>query len=250
MKKLALFIGVSLAASLLCLACGGGGSGGGGVESLQGTWLGWIEDDEGTVEEFRLEIDGAGNVTEVRIDGNVTGDTAWINEGYDENVFHILYNIGTPLGHGIMIVDDQFSHAAYGEYFLAGSDFGLGVLEKGATGFPSYASTDIVANYPVGGAYEGSAGVWEGDGISMTVDLDLDFTGSAPGESFYGDFDDNYDSDYGRYEGTLTRDIIPPVIMDITAYISPDGEAVAAFATESTATPDELEDFILIGLKE
>ena len=246
MKKSVVIIIVSLFASVLLLACGGGGSGGGGVESLQGTWLGWIEDDEGTVEEFSLQIDGAGNVIDALIGLSHYG-TGHINEGYDENVFHVLDYAGSALGHGIMIVDDQYSHGVYGNYGSTSSDYYCGVLEKEAMGFPSYASTDIVANYPAGGAYEGSAGVWEGDGINMNVDLALDFTGSAPGESFYGSFD-SYNSDFGRYAGTLTRDIIPPVIMDITAYISPDGEAIAAFATSISATPDYLEDFLLIGL--
>ena len=246
MKRLAFIIGVSVFASVLCLGCGGGGSDG-GVANLQGTWLGWIEDDEGIVEEFSLQIDGAGNVTDVWIDGDSTGDTAWINEGWDENVFHILYNIGNPLGHGIMIVDDQYSHAVYGNYGSASSDFFCGVLEKGAMSFPAYTSSDIIASFSVGGAYEGDSGVWEGDDISMTVDPALTFTGSVSGESFYGSFD-TYDPDYGRYAGTLTRDIIPPVTMDIAAFICPDGEAVAAFATDIKTTPDELEDFILIGL--
>jgi hypothetical protein len=145
-----------------------------------------------------------------------------------------------------MIVDDQYSHAIYGDYGSADSDYYLGVLEKGTMGLPAYTSSDIVGSYPVGGAYEGVAGLWEGENISMTVDPALDFTGNAPGESFDGTFD-TYDSDYGRYEGTLTRNTLPPEVMDITAFVSPDGTAVAAFATTNT-NPTYLEDFILIGL--
>jgi hypothetical protein len=243
MKRLVFVIGVSLLSSLLCLGCNGGGSDGGGSSGLEGTWLGWIEDDDGNVDEFSLEIDGDDIVTAYEINGASTGDTGHINEGWDENVFHVLYN-GGPLSHGIMIVDDEGSHATYGDY---ASGYYLGVLEKGATDFPSYEESDIVASYPVGGVYTGDAGLWEGDDISMTVAADLTFSGSDPDGAFSGGFDDLlFDSDHGRYEGSLTS---TAMTMEIIAFVSPDGTAVAAFAWEESTVPDDLEDFTLIGFK-
>jgi len=244
MRSLVFIIGASLVASLFCLGCGGGGSDRGGKADLQGTWLGWIEDDEGTIQEFSLQVDGDGNVLDAQIGASNLG-TGHINEGWDENVFHLLYS-----RHGIMIVDDQFSHATYGDYGSVDSGFHRGVLEKGVAGIPAYAASDIVATYPVGGAYEGSSGVWEGESISMTVNPDLTFTGTAPEGGFSGGFDEQlFDPVHGRYAGTLTRGTIPPVTMDITAYISPDGTAVALFAAETGTVADELEDFLLMGLK-
>ncbi len=229
------------------VSCGGGGSDGGGLASLEGTWFGWIEDDEGTVQAFDLRIDGEGDITEVRIGGLNTGDTGNINEGYDENVFHLLYT-GNLLNHGVMIVDNQASHAAYGDYGSDDSTFYLGVLQKGTIVYPAYASSDIVGNYPTGGAFEGNSGLWEGDEVTIEVDAELDFTGSGSEDSFAGSFG-NYDGAYGRYGGELTVEVEPPETMDITAYISPDGEAVAAFVKESDASIFPLEDFLLIGLK-
>jgi hypothetical protein len=248
MKRLVFIIGAVFFASILWLGCGGGGSNGGGVADLQGTWLGWIEDDKGIVEEFTLEIDGAGKVIDAQIGASHYG-TGHINESWDENVFHIRYsNPVSPIRHGIMIVDDQYSHATYGNYGSASSDYYLGALEKGVMLAPLYSVSDIVASYPVGGAYTGSAGVWEGDPITMTVIPALTFTGNAPAPEgiFSGDFSGIYDSSHGRYAGSLIR---TTMTMDITAYVSPDGSALSAFAWETGTTPDYLEDFILMGLK-
>jgi hypothetical protein len=251
MKRMVLIIGISLLASFLFLACAnGGGSDDDALGNLQGTWRGWIEDDNQDVWEFTLEIDGDGNVIDVTINGASTGDTGHINEDWDENLFHVLYSGGDPLTHGYMIVDDQYSHATYGDRGSAASDYYLGMLEKGAASLPAHAVSDIAASYPVGGAYvyTNDSGTWNfvGDDIVMTVDTDLSFSGTAPGETFTGAFDAAlFDTTHGRYAGSLTNSMT----MDITAFLSPDGEAVAAFGWEIDTTPDEIEDFILIGLK-
>lgn len=249
MKRLAVVLGVSLFASFLFFACGGGGSDGGGAGDLQGTWSGWIEDDVGGIVEFSLQIDGDGNIIEVLFDGDPTGDTGHLNEDWDENLFHVMYDSG---GSGIMIVDDQFSHATYGDYGALGSSkYYYGAIERGAANLPAYAESEIVAIYPVGGAYvfTNDSGTWNwvGDSITMTVNPDLTFTGTAPEGDFSGSFP-SYDSNHGRYAGTFTR-IVPQVPMDITAYISPDGEAVGAFAKEAGTVPISLYDFILMGFK-
>ncbi len=228
---------------------GGGGSDGGGLANLEGTWVGWIEDDQGNIEEFSLQVDGSGNVTEVKINGISTGDTGHINEDWDENLFHVLYNIGSPLSHGIMIVDPQYSYATYGDWGAFGfSDYYYGVMEKGAAGMPAYAASDIVGNYPVGGAYDfnDGNGSWEGDDITMTVNPDLTFSSTQP-DFISGGFDPLlFDSNHGRYAGTLT---LTAGTMDITAYISSDGTAMAGFVKDANTIPTSLEDFVLIGLK-
>jgi hypothetical protein len=246
MKRLISIIGIPAAALFLFLNCGGGGSGdGSGVGDLQGTWLGWIEDDGGNVEEFSLDIDGSGKVLDGQIGASPIG-TGHINEGYDENVFHVLYS-GGLLGHGIMIIDDQGSHAVYGDYGSLSSNYYIGVLEKGADSSPAYTIDDIVASYSVVGAYEGSSGLWEGDNITMTVGPApaLTITGTSPDGPFSGSFD-TYDSDYGLYTGSLTS---MATTMDIQAFVSPDGTAAAAFVSDAGTTPDYIEDFILVGLK-
>ena len=255
MRRSILAIGISLFMAFLYFGCGGGGDDeASSVGNLQGTWLGVIEDENGNLEEFSLQIDGSGNIVEVKIADVPTGDTGRINEDWDENLFHVLYDfnpgISSPLGGGIMIVDNQYRHATYGDW-SDGLGFFIGVLEKGAAGFPAYASSDIVENYTVGGAYEFdfSVGTWEGDAISMTVNPDLTFTGSSPDGPFSGGFDASlYMPSYGRYAGTLTRDIIPPMTLDITALVSPDKTYVAAYAKEISMIQPSLDDFILIGL--
>lgn len=250
MRRIVILIAASLFASFLFLACGGGGSSGGGTGNLQGTWLGWIEDDEGTIEEFSLEIGGSGNVIDAQIGGYSYG-TGHIYDDWDENLFHVHDYEGDALGHGIMIVDNEYSHATYGNNISFSSNFYLGVLQKGATNLPAHALSDIVASYSVGGAYlftQDSHGTWnwEGEDISMTVDQDLTFIGSASGEPFSGSFDASlFDTTHGRYAGTLTHNT---ATMDIAAFLSPDETAVAAFAT-TYSNPTSLENFILIGLK-
>ena len=256
MRRFVLAMGISLLVAFFCFSCGGGGSEDSSVGNLQGTWLGVIEDDTGTLEEFSLQIDGSGNIIEVTIGKTSTGDTGHINEGWDENLFYVRYDSG---GSGIMIVDDQYSHATYGDYGALGiSDFYCGVLEKGATTLPpvpAFASSDIVGSYPVGGAYvftyDSSAGEydWEGEAISMTVNSDLTFSGSSETESFSGGFDALLrHPTYGGYAGTLTRDTTLPKTLDIKALVSPDKTYVAAYAKEIGTTPTSLDDFILIGL--
>jgi hypothetical protein len=247
MKRLISITGISLTALFLFLNCGGGGSeGGGGVGDLQGTWSGWIADQAGSVAAFTLEVDGSGNVLDAQIGVSQIG-TGHINEGWDESVFHVLYSDASMISHGILIVDDQYSHAIYGDYGSPDSHYYSGVLEKGMAGASAYTMDDIVASYPVGGAYEGSAGLWEGDDLTMTVGPApaLAITGNSPNGPFSGSFD-TYEPDYGLYTGNLTS---TGTTYDIRAFVSPDGTAVAAFVNDSDIVPDFLEDFILLGFK-
>ena len=127
MRRFVLAMGISLLAAFFCFSCGGGGSEDSSVGNLQGTWLGVIEDDTGTLEEFSLQIDGSGNIIEVIIGKFITGDTGHINEDWDENLFHVFYDINpgsSPLVRGYMIVDNQYRHATYGDEGLF-----IGVLE-------------------------------------------------------------------------------------------------------------------------
>jgi len=251
MKRLAVVTGVFFFAFVLLLSCGGGGD-----ESLlgnlQGTWLGWIEDDGGVISEFSLQIDGDGNILDVKIGGKSTGITGSINDDWDENLFWLNYS--SNRNGGIMIVDSQYSHATYGDHGVSGfTDYSLGMLEKGAVNLPAHAESEIVQSYPVGGAYifTDDSGIynWVGDNITMTVNPDLTFSGSVTSEgNFSGSFQ-NFESNHGQYAGTFTRSTDPPLTMDITAYISPDGTAVSAFASESGTVPASLYDFILMGFK-
>lgn len=257
MRRSVLAIGISMLVAFFYFSCGGGGdSDGGSVGNLQGVWFGVIEDENGKLEEFNLQVDGSGNIVEVKIEGVITGDTGLINEDWDENLFHVIFDfnpgISSPLGGGIMIVDDSYLHATYGDS-ADGLGFFIGVLEKGATSLPAFAASDIVGNYTVGGAYEfiDSSGTWnwEGDFISMTVNPDLTFSGTSPDGPFSGGFNAPLDlPDFGRYTGTLTRNIIPPMILDITALISSDKTYVAAYAREILITPTSLDDILLIGM--
>ena len=252
MKRSALIIGISLLVSLFYFGCGGGGGEGSSVGNLQGTWLGVIDDLSGTLQEFSLQVDGAGNIVEVKIGGSDTGNTGFINEEWDENLFHVDYNWGGGLllG-GKMIVDNSYSHATYADNALF-----IGVLEKGALNLPAYAPSDIVWSYN-GGAYVFTVDFgtwnWEGEPISMTVNPDLTFSGSSQSSSsstvypFSGGFNLPLRSPtYGGYVGTM--DVTPPNTLDIMALVSPDKTFIAAYAKNIGTTPKSLDDYILIGL--
>lgn len=246
-------IGISLFAVFFCLSCGGGGSGGSGIGDLQGTWYGVIEDDEGEAGTLSLELDSSGNMVDVQIGGVSIDDTGHLNDDWDENLFHVLYDHG--LGHnnpflgGVMIVDDSAQCAIF-----ADRDIFFAILEKGATSLPSYAASDIVGSYIGGGyefAYDASSGSWNwgGENVSMTVDPDLDFTGTTDSDTFTGTFDSILHSmTYGGYSGTLTRDSGLPKDLLIDAVVSPGKNCAAAWAWESGTSPTSLEDYILIGL--
>jgi len=258
MKRSVLVIGVSLLVSFIYFGCGGGGDDEESpVANLQGTWLGVVEDSAGELKEIIITVDSSGAIVDVQFDGKPTGDTGHINEDWDENLFHVFYddNPGNtnPLSRGWMIVDDSYRHATYADRNLY-----KGVLEKGAASFPSYAASDIVGNYPVGGAYEfeqedpsdpSSSWNWGGEFISMTVNNNLAFSGNSQTDPFSGGFDAPLDlPNYGRYAGTLTRDVIPPITMDITALVSPDKTYVAAYAKDIGTNPMSLDNYLLIGL--
>lgn len=245
------------------VSCGGGGGDEGphdsGVTNLQGMWFGLIEDDTGALEEFSLRIDSTGNVVDVQISGISTGDTGWINEDWDANLYHVLFNDNpsSPLSRGILIVDNQKSHAIYGDYGTFGiSNYYYGVLEKESANLPAYAISDLVGNYPDCSAYEFTLDPatniwnWEGDAIAMIINQDLTFTGDAPEGSFSGSFYPFlYKQDYGQYIGSLVRNLNPPITMDIEVIVCPDKTFVGAFAKEINTNPTALEDFLLIGLK-
>ena len=253
MKRSSLIIGVSLLVSFLFFGCGGGGDDeGSSVGNLAGTWLGVVEDDTGTLQNFSLKVDTAGQVVEVKIGVDVTGDTGHINEDWDENLFHVRIDnpgIGSPLGGGVMIVDNSYRHATYGD-----SGLFFGVLEKGAASLPApaYTLSDIMGNYPVGGAYaftQDNTGTWnwEGDAISITVNADLTFSGSSPDGPFSGGFNPQFfNPNYGGYAGTM--DVTPPNTLDIKALVSPDKTFVAAYAKNIGTNPMSLDDYLLIGL--
>lgn len=250
MRRPVLAIGISLLAAVIYLGCGAGGdSEGGNVGNLQGTWFGVLEDDSGTLETFSIEIDGSGNVVDVKIGGVSTGNTGFINEDWDEHLFYFFLDSpsGNPPYGGIMIVDSSFHYAIYGE-----SGPFIAVLEKGAVSLPSYASSDIVGNYSGGGyefAYDPVDDIWTwgGDPVSMAVNQSLIFSGSAPGESFSGDFDPTLrSSTYGGYVGSVHSS--RPIDLDIKALVSPDKKFVAAYAAEIGTTPSDIGSYILIGL--
>jgi len=217
------------------------------LDVWQGTWSGVIDDLSGTLQEFSLQVDSGGNVVEVQVGGAVTGNTGFINEDWDENLFHVIYNTGSLLQGGVMIVDNSYRHATYADRNLY-----IGVLEKGAAGLPAYASSDIVGSYPVGGAYaftQDNTGTWnwEGNAISLTVNADLTFSGNSPSGAFSGGFNSPLRSPtYGGYVGTM--DVPSLGTFDIMALVSPDKTYVAAYAKEISTTPTSIYYFMLTGL--
>ncbi len=249
MKRSFLIIGVSLFLSIMVFSCGSGGNGdeeGSSVGNLQGTWFGVIDNLQGTLEDFSVQIDSDGNVVDVSIGGVSSGNTGYINDDWDENLFHVRYTTGSTLQGGVMIVDNGYRYAT----FVDGNLY-IGVLEKGAVSLPLYAASDIVGSYS-GGAYEfteDSSGTynWEGDAISMAVDNSLALSGNSPSGVFSGGFNTTLrDATYGGYEGTMD---VPTVdTFDIMALVSPDKNFVAAYVKDIGTTPMSIEDYILIGL--
>lgn len=256
MRRSVLAVGAALFAALVYVGCGGGGGDSeSSVGNLQGTWFGVVEDSSGTLEIFEMQVDVSGNILDVKVGGVSTGNTGFINEDWDENLFHVIYTTGTTLQGGIMIVDDQYMHAVYGDYGGSQSSYYCGGLEKGVVSPPAYASSDIVGTYAVGGAYaftvdsSGSVPIfnWVGEAISMTVHPALTFSGSYSGGAFAGGFNSPaYIPSYGHYAGSM--DVPSLGKMDITALVSPDKNFAAACARDIGTNPTSLYNFLLIGL--
>lgn len=248
MKMSDIILCAMMVVSLVFFGCGGGGDEDAGtVGNLAGIWSGVLDDLQGTLEEFSVEIDGAGNVLGVRVGGVPTGNTGYINEDWDENLFHVRYTTSGMLQGGVMIVDSGYRYATF-----ADNNLFIGVLEKGASSLPSYAASDIVWSYN-GGAYEftqdsGGTWNWEGEVITMTVDNSLSFSGSSSSGLLYsGAFDAQlYSPSFGRYAGSM--DLDPARTLNITALVSPDKNFLAAYAKDMGTTPMNLDGYMLIGL--
>lgn len=214
--------------SYLLSACGGGGGGGGGagggpgglsVASLQGSWYGTLEDDIGNLYTIGLTVDGAGNVTSMKIDGTATGDTAVITKE-SAKVFGMTISDGTNAG---FIVDAAGTHAGFVD-----DTFFFAVLQKNATSLPTFARADVI-------------GSWSGYGVTVDAgfNLDQEFASSATVDSSYnisgsdaltGSFTGSfgpYDTTYGRHQGSITN---TNATGNVSAFLSPDKNFAATWA--------------------
>lgn len=137
-----------LAFLLICvglMACSSGGgnasngdSGKTGLISsdLQGAWYGAFRDEYGSVHTIEVIVNAGGNITGLRIGG--------INQGYGGTItkdgdytfgYHLNNSFGTEGG---FLLDVSATHMAFID-----EDNAYGVMEKGASGFPTFSLSDF-----------------------------------------------------------------------------------------------------------
>jgi len=133
--------------TVLVAACGGGGDGGPPppptAPDMTGTWLGTLEDPNALMHTTSVTISGT-SITEIRVNGLVTGRTGTVTMSPNAQVFVFTLNDGTK---GAFFLDSNLTHAAFVD-----DEFNFGVVQKGASAVPTYADADI------NGSWSGIAG--------------------------------------------------------------------------------------------
>jgi len=160
--------------ALLIYGCGGsggdgGGGGGGGftptftnvpLEDLSGDWFGAFQENLGNVmpHTVSFNLDNAGNLTQLVVDGTPLAVTATVTEVSDQ-----VFRFASPGNNyvGTIVVDNVAFHIGFmatlniNDNNISMRDNNvIGVVERGAVGFPAYANTDVV-------------GSWSGPGVAV-----------------------------------------------------------------------------------
>jgi hypothetical protein len=173
-KALVAFGSALFALAFLIHGCGGGGDEGGGggggfpptftnvrLEDLSGNWLGAFQENNGFImpHTVSFQLDNAGNLTQMVVDGTPIAVTAAVTEVSDQ-VFRFANLDSTFIG--TIVVDNVASHigfvAALSDNSVALMDNNVvGVVERGAAGFPVYDGADVI-------------GSWSGPGVAVDDD--------------------------------------------------------------------------------
>lgn len=214
-------------AAALCLPLAGCGGDSGGDDppaltpaSFAGSWFGERNDDYGTPFTFQIDVDSAGNITNIYINGsaqNVTG-TITADPGYS-NLFDFQLSDTTV---GYLMPDGTAGHLVYVDQWWY-----FGVLQKNATSLPSYADTDVI------GAWSGYTLQTNSDfspvdaaASNVTVASDWTFSGTGLGGGFTGNIPSSWAPDFGAFKGTLNAD-------EIMIHLSPDKMFAGGFTCGS-----------------
>jgi len=172
-KKALVAVGSAFfALALLIYGCGGGGGDGGGgggftptftnvpLEDLAGDWLGAFREHLGwtTPHTVSFNLDNTGNLTQLVVDGTALALTATVTEVSDQ-VFRFASQDNNYIG--TIVVDNTADHIGF-TATLKINDINInmidnnvvGVVERGASGFPAYDNADVV-------------GSWSGPGVAV-----------------------------------------------------------------------------------
>jgi len=225
-KKALVAVGSALfALALLIYGCGGGGGDGGGgggggftptftnvpLEDLSGDWFGAFQENIGNVTPHTVSfnLDNTGNLTQLVVDGTPLAVTATVTELSDQ-VFRFASFDDNYVG--TIVVDNVANHIG----FMATLNIDdnnvsmrdnnvVGVVERGAVGFPAYGNADVVGSWSGPGvavnAGYNQVDKWE---LRVTVDAGMSISlsessgGSATGQISF----DIFGGGFGTYLGS------------------------------------------------
>ena len=223
-KALVAFCSAFLALPFLLHGCGGGGEGDGGggggflpsytnvpLENLSGNWLGAFQENLGfiTPHTVSFTLDNAGNLTQLVVDNTAIAVAATVTE-VSEQVFRIASLDDKFVG--TIVVDNVANHIG----FMATLDINdntvsmmdnnvVGVVERGAVGFPAYNNADVIGSWS-GPGVSVDAGYNQGEKWELRVTVDAGMSvsmsdssgGSAAGQISF----DIFGGGFGTYTGS------------------------------------------------
>lgn len=253
-KALVAFGSALFALSFLIHGCGGGedgdgGGGGGGfppsytnvpLEGLSGDWLGAFQENLGRImpHTVSFQLDNAGTLTQLVVDNTAIAVTATVTEVSDQ-VFRIASLDNKFVG--TMVVDNVANHigfvAVLNDNSVALMDNNVvGVVERGAVGFPVYANADVMGSWSGPGvavdAGYNQVEKWE---LRVTVDAGMNVSiADSSGGSATGDiFIDPGGGGFGIYIGSGIDD--EGLGFTFSALMSPDKSFIAVWESVTTA---------------
>lgn len=196
-----------VAVALGLSGCGGGGGGSSApppppppdvsLDDLAGTWFGTLEDSVRVLHTLAVTF-GSPSITAVIIDGVDQGLTGTVTKEGGQ-VFAFVLSDGTKGG---FLVDANAAHAVFVDDI-----FEFGVVEKGATSFPTYLINDVDASWS-GLDIETDDFVTFGQFTTALTcaSLACTFTGSN-GVTGNVSLTTAFDSAFGRWIGTFTNSV-------------------------------------------
>jgi hypothetical protein len=192
---------------------------GGQPSPLAGTWFGTLEDLNGDLYTLQVTVNANNTVTDELVDGSATGvtHTAAVVSGQTQ-IFSLTGSDGSTGG---FYVDSSYTHAVFVD-----DNLNFAVMQKGATSFPTYTTSDAV-------------GTWSGFEVELNTDFSLfDTFSSTMTISAYPNFSDSnkYGTitgsfwDFDSYYGGLWADITSPATGYSGVFMTPDKKFLGGYS--------------------
>lgn len=167
------------------------------VSSLEGVWYGVYADANSYLHTLEISMNSKGDIYSLLIDGVSTHDTGKVKKEGKYNFSYALSDSSV----GGFLADSAGQHMG----FLA-EDYSYGVLQKGATGLPTFSATDITSawkGYTVEVDY--NLAVVKSYSSDVSISTNGDFSGSQNNSTFSGNLYE-FSTTHGYWAGGWSDD--------------------------------------------